>query len=125
LGDFSGGRRRKMNEQVIYDLVAEKRAQLWSSIEDSIEELPGVIEELRHANRIEDIEELLCIVVEKLGSAHTFLMESGIRISSLEDIKTKVVESLPDHQSLLLERDVEPVFTDESGDSLKKEGTLI
>jgi hypothetical protein len=113
-----------MNEQVVYDLVAKKKASLWSSIEDTIEELPGVIEEFRHANKVEDVEELLCIVVEKLGSAQTFLMESGIRISVLEDIKKKVVESLPNHQSVLLERDIEPVFTDESGDSLKKEGTV-
>lgn len=112
-----------MNEQVVYDLVAKKRASLWSSIEDNIEELPGVIEELRHANRIEDVEELLCIVVEKLGSAQTFLMESGVSISALENLKGKVVESLPDRQTEFGDNAIDDLSSDKRPGLLNSYGT--
>jgi hypothetical protein len=112
-----------MNEQILYDLVAKKKASLWSSIEDTIEELPEVIERLRGVNMIEDAEELLCIVVEKLGSAQTFLMESGLRISALEDIKTKVVDSLPDHQIKLADNAIEDLSSDKRAGLLNSDGT--
>ena len=87
-----------MNERLLYDIIAEKKAQLWSSIEDSINEIPDIVAELKTATSEKDTEELLCVSFEKFGSSCEYIKESAIAIAALEDIEGKVKRKLPDTQ---------------------------
>ena len=91
-----------MKEQVVYDLINQKKAELWSSVEDSIDEIPAIVSKLEIARESEDVEELLCILFEKLEVSSGYIKETSIKIAALEDIKKNVEKSLPDSLNTLI-----------------------
>jgi len=92
-----------MKEQTVYDLIDQKKAELWSSIEDSINEIPSIVSRLEIVRESEDVEELLCVLFEKLEVSLSYIKETSIGIAALEDIKKRVEKSLPDSQNTLID----------------------